>query len=127
MAEPCHPPDYHYNSLGNIILLQLVVMIYSVADVIAKFVSRQEFMSARYIMLFMLEFAALGAYAILWQQAIKHFELSIAYVNKAMTLLWAMIWSIFIFHESLTLQNVLGVALVIVGIIIINGEKEADQ
>ena len=113
--------------VGNIILLQLVVMIYSVADVIAKFVSRQEFMSARYIMQFMLEFAALGACAILWQQAIKHFELSIAYVNKAMTLLWAMIWSIFIFHESLTLQNVLGVALVIVGIIIINGEKEADQ
>lgn len=113
--------------IGNIILLQLVVMIYSVADVIAKFVSRQEFMSARYILLFMLEFAALGAYAILWQQAIKHFELSIAYVNKAMTLLWAMIWSIFIFHESLTLHNVLGVAFVIVGIIIINGEKEADQ
>lgn len=109
--------------IGNIILLQLVVMIYSIADVIAKFVSKQEFMSVRYLLLFALEFAALGLYAVLWQQAIKHFELSIAYVNKAMTLLWAMIWSIFIFHETLTLHNVLGVALVIAGIIVINKDE----
>lgn len=113
--------------VGNIILLQFVVMIYSIADVVAKFASKQKFMSAGFIGFYLLELVALGAYAVLWQQAIKHFQLSVAYVNKAMTLLWAMIWSIFIFGEKLSLHNVLGVVLVIIGIIVINGGSDKEE
>ncbi len=112
------------SDIRNIIFLQFVIMIYSISSVIAKFASKQGFMSAGFIGLYLLELAALGAYAVLWQQAIKHFQLSVAYVNKAMTLLWAMVWSLFIFGEKLTLHNILGVALVITGIIVINGQGQ---
>ena len=111
------------SDLKNIIFLQFVIMIYSISSVIAKFASKQQVMSAGFIGLYLLELLALGAYAVLWQQAIKHFQLSVAYVNKAMTLLWAMVWSLVIFGEKLTLHNVLGVMLVITGIIVIYGDN----
>ena len=50
----------------------------------------------------------LGIYALLWQQVIKKFELSVAYANKAVTLLWALIWGIFIFHEKITVFKTAG-------------------
>lgn len=116
----------------DIILLQMVVVIYSINTVIAKFVSDQPFLSFKFIMLYLLEFAVLGIYAIFWQQMIKRFELSIAYANKAMTLLWSLLWSVLIFRDSVTPAKVVGVLLVIAGTIILNSEvvdekAEEDQ
>lgn len=116
----------------DIILLQMVVVIYSINTVIAKFVSDQPFLSFKFIMLYLLEFAVLGIYAIFWQQMIKRFELSIAYANKAMTLLWSLLWSVLIFRDSVTPAKVVGVLLVIAGTIILNSEvmdekPEEDQ
>ena len=106
----------------DIILLQMVVVIYSINTVIAKFVSDQPFLSFKFIMLYLLEFAVLGIYAVFWQQMIKRFELSIAYANKAMTLLWSLLWSVLIFRDSVTPAKVVGVLLVIAGTIILNSE-----
>ena len=116
----------------DIILLQMVVVIYSINTVIAKFVSDQPFLSFKFIVLYLLEFAVLGIYAIFWQQMIKRFELSIAYANKAMTLLWSLLWSVLIFRDSVTPAKVVGVLLVIAGTIILNSEvmdekPEEDQ
>ena len=116
----------------DIILLQMVVVIYSINTVIAKFGSDQPFLSFKFIMLYLLEFAVLGIYAIFWQQMIKRFELSIAYANKAMTLLWSLLWSVLIFRDSVTPAKVVGVLLVIAGTIILNSEvmdekPEEDQ
>ena len=71
----------------KILLLQLVVGIYSVNTVIAKLVSGQKVFSPAFIGLLFLEVCVLGVYALLWQQLIKHFELSVAYANKAMGLM----------------------------------------
>ena len=116
----------------DIILLQMVVVIYSINTVIAKFVSDQPFLSFKFIVLYLLEFAVLGIYAVFWQQMIKRFELSIAYANKAMTLLWSLLWSVLIFRDSVTPAKVVGVLLVIAGTIILNSEvmdekSEEDQ
>ena len=60
----------------------------------------------------------------MWQQVIKKFELSVAYANKAVTLLWALIWGIFIFHEKITVFKTAGILLVMAGIFILNSEEE---
>ena len=67
-----------------------------------------------------------GVFAILWQQAIKKFDLSVAYANRAMVLLWSMIWAVLVFHDTITLKNILGVALVIAGTFVINTEKNQE-
>lgn len=67
-----------------------------------------------------LEFVILVIYAVLWQQMIKRFDLSVAYANRSMAILWSMIWAVIFFHDEITLRNVLGVLIVLVGTVIVN-------
>ncbi len=113
-------------SIKDIIFLQAVIAIYSVSSIVAKFASGQEFLSGQFFLFYGLEVCALGIYAILWQQAIKKIELSIAYANKAMGVLWAMVWAVVIFHNDITVQNVTGVILVIAGTICLNSSENGE-
>lgn len=112
--------------MKDTLLLQLVFFIYSIISIVANFASKEEFFSIRFILLYGLEVLILGVYALLWQQMIKKFELSVAYANKAVTLLWALIWGVLLFKEEITLSKVMGILLVIIGIIILNSEKEKE-
>jgi multidrug transporter EmrE-like cation transporter len=115
------------NGLTAILVLQGAVLIYSLTTVISKLVSNYRILSKEFILLYLLDFAVLGIYAVMWQQLLKRFELSIAYANKAMTLLWSLLWSVWLFHEKVTVPKIVGVALVIAGTIILNRpSKEAD-
>jgi drug/metabolite transporter (DMT)-like permease len=76
----------------------------------------------KFIFWFGMEFIVLGIYAVLWQQMIKRFDLSVAYANRSMAVVWSMIWAIVFFHDTITLNNIIGVCLVVVGTLIINGE-----
>ena len=91
----------------NIILLQLVIIIYSLSSVCAKFASNEAFLSPKFILFYGIEILILGIYAILWQQVIKHFDLSIAYANRATGLLWSVIFALFIFKENITIMNII--------------------
>ena len=82
--------------------------------------SKHEFLSHGYILFFGLDFCILGIYAILWQQVIKRFQLSIAYANKSVTLLWSMLWNFLIFSTGITPGKVVGVLLVMTGVIVMN-------
>ncbi|MBQ7679294.1 MAG: transporter [Butyrivibrio sp.] len=113
--------------LRMILLLQGAVLIYSLTTVIGKYTAGHPMFSREWILLYLLDFAVLGIYALIWQQLLKRFQLSIAYANKAMTLLWSLLWSVVLFHEGITLPRIVGVLLVIAGTIILNsGEEEAQ-
>lgn len=112
---------------GNILLLQAVFFIYSISSVVSKFASNQETFSPGFILLYGVDVLVLGIYALLWQQVIKKFELSIAYANKAVTLLWALVWGIFLFHETITLWKIAGILLVMAGIFILNSGEEEER
>lgn len=122
-------------SIRNILILQAVFIIYSISSVVAKFASAEmenassiwEVLTVRFIVLCCLEVLILGIYALLWQQVIKHFELSIAYANKAMTLLWGLLWGAVLFKEHITVTKVAGMLLVIVGIIVLNWKTEVTE
>ena len=106
--------------IKDIFILQLVIAIYTLSTVFAKFASGQEFLSFEFILFYGIEMVILGLYAIIWQQLIKKFDISVAYANKAMGLLW----SILIFNDTITIKNIIGVIIVIVGTIIVNSEDE---
>ena len=124
-------------ALKDILLLQLAVGIYSINTVIGGFVgnslNENGVMSVKTIGLLFFEVVVLGVYAILWQQLIGKFQLSIAYANKAMTLLWSLMWSIVLFHEDVTVYKIIGVIMVMAGTIILNtdptvsGEVKKDD
>ncbi|MCM1125228.1 MAG: transporter [Lachnospiraceae bacterium] len=113
----------------NLLMLQAVFLIYSISSVVSKIASGKEFLSFEFLLFYGLDVLILGIYALLWQQVIKKFELSIAYANKAITLLWALVWGIVIFREQITPGKVMGIVLVMAGIFILNsgeGEEEPE-
>ena len=110
--------------IKDIIILQIVIAIYTLSTVFAKFASAEEFMSFKFILFYGIEILILGLYAIIWQQLIKKFDISVAYANKAMGLLWSIIWAILIFKEIITIKNIIGVIIVIIGTIIVNKDNE---
>ena len=112
-------------ALKDVLILQAVVGIYTVSGVIGKFAAKQQ--GIWFLALYAAEIGVLGIYAILWQQMIRRFELSVAYANRAAALVWSLVWAILIFREQVTLQQLAGIALVIVGTVVINGGKENED
>lgn len=118
-------------ALKDVFLLQLAVGIYSINTVVGGFVgnslNENGALSSKTIGLLCLEVLVLGLYAILWQQLIGKFQLSIAYANKAMTLLWSLMWSVVLFHEDVTIVKIIGVIMVMAGTIILNTDPSATE
>lgn len=106
--------------IKNIILLQLIVIIYTLNGILAKLSTGQDIVSFGFVAFYVAEIGLMGIYAILWQQIIKRFELSVAYANRAMALMWSALWAVMIFHEKLTWKNILGIILVIIGTFFVN-------
>jgi len=111
----------------NILLLQAVVVIYTLSSVVAKFATGKELFSFSFFLFYGIEVAILGVYAVLWQQMIKRFDLSVAYANRAMALLWSAIWAVVLFHENLTGKQLLGIAFVIIGTVIVNTDQSPKE
>ena len=59
----------------------------------------------------------LVGYAICWQQIIKRIPLTVAFSNKAVTIVWGMIWGIIFFGERITIGKLMGALLVVFGVI----------
>lgn len=112
------------NRLKHILWLQCVVLLYTTSGIFAKLASGEGFLSWGFILLYGGEICVLGIYAILWQQIIKRVDLSLAYANRAVALLWSMLWAFLFFHETITVKNIIGVVIVIAGTMIVNSEHE---
>jgi drug/metabolite transporter (DMT)-like permease len=111
------------NKIKNIVILQCVVVIYTISSLMSKNASASEGDVVRFLFWFGMEFVVLGIYAILWQQVIKKFELSVAYANRSMAVVWSMAWAVIFFHDTITVKNIIGVCLVVIGTIIVNTEE----
>ena len=96
--------------------LHLFLMVYSTAGIISKLAAGEEFLSPRFLVLYGIEILILAFYAVGWQQFIKRMPLSVAYANKAVTVIWGCVWGVLIFHEYLTVGKVAGALLVLGGV-----------
>ena len=105
--------------LVDIVFLQLSILILSLAGIFAKKASAVGFLSVEFITYYCLIIFIMGVYAILWQQIIKKFELSVAYANKGTIIIWTFMWAVLFFQETITVNNILGAALVIAGIVLV--------
>lgn len=112
------------DSIKFFIILQVGVLIYSLVSVVSKTASSMMknygLFSVPFILCVGGMFALLGIYAIIWQFVLKKLDLSIAYSNKGITLLWSMVWSLLFFGEKITFNNILGILLIIIGIVVVN-------
>ena len=91
-------------------------MLYSTGGIISKLAAGQPFLSLPFILLYGCQILILAFYAVGWQQFIKRMPLSVAYANKAVTVIWGCIWGVLIFHEYLTPGKIIGGLLVLCGV-----------
>ncbi|MDE6209842.1 MAG: transporter [Lachnospiraceae bacterium] len=101
------------------IILHLCILFFTMSTIMSKVAAKFDFLSIKYIICFVIMFAILGIYAIVWQQAIKGFSPSVAYSNKSVTTIWVLLFSNILFQEGIELQNIIGAALIILGVILV--------
>ncbi len=99
-----------YSSLVGINLLYACVTIFT------KYASQHEFISTAYCLGLAGAIGVMGAYAIGWQQILKHIEISTAYMFKGTSLIFVMLLAWMLFGEQITLNNILGAGVIITGI-----------
>ena len=68
--------------------------------------------------------AILGIYAIFWQQILKIFSLTTAFLNKAVTIVWGMIWGALFFSEEIKINMIIGAIIVLIGIVLVVKDSE---
>ena len=108
------------DKIGMIAFLQLTVCVYTLSGIAAKLASGFDFLSVGFILCYGGELLALGIYAVLWQQIIRRIDLSLAYANRAIAIFWSMLWARLIFQEEISLPNIIGIVLIILGIWVVN-------
>lgn len=115
------------NSSKMLVLLHLILMFYSLGGIFSKLAAVQSFLSLKFILCYCGIITILGIYALAWQQIIKKLPLTTAFANKAVTVVWGLIWGFLIFHEAITPGKLAGAALVVAGVILFStadGEEE---
>lgn len=105
--------------IKNIVFLHFCILLYTMTTILSKVASGYTFLSMGYILVFSVMIINLGVYAILWQQAIKPFTASVAYSNKSFTTIWTLIFSNLIFKEGITLYNIIGAIMIILGVVLV--------
>jgi drug/metabolite transporter (DMT)-like permease len=81
--------------------------------------SAEEFLSLAFILYYSLFLAVLFVYALLWQQILKRFPLTVAFANKAITILWGIVWGVLFFGEALRWGMLLGSVIIVSGIYLV--------
>ena len=95
-----------------------VNLIYACTSIFTKMASRQEMLSWPYLLWIAGAVGVMGVYALLWQQVIARMPLSTAYMFKGTSLIFVLLFSALLFGEAITLNNVIGAVIIIIGIVL---------
>lgn len=100
----------------TLLALHLLLMAYSTSSILSKLAAGQPFLSLGFCACYAGILGLLGVYAIGWQQIIKRLPLTTAFANKAVTVVWGIVWGALVFHEQITPGKLAGAALVVAGV-----------
>ena len=91
-----------------LILLALSLVIQSLSSVFIKYAGMYETMSREFIIFYALAIGCLGVYAIMWQFLLE--------MRKGILYILILFWSVLLFKEQITINNIIGSIIIIVGI-----------
>lgn len=112
-------------NLKNYLELHILFGFYSVGAIFAKLAGQSVFMSGRFIIFYAMVLANLFIYALVWQQLLKKLPLVAAYANKAITVVWGLLWGIFFLGEKITIWKIMGALIIVFGITMV--VKDDDE
>lgn len=111
----------------SFIVLHLLLLVYSLTGIFSKLASNHSFFSLCFFVYYGMVIVLLGIYAIGWQQVIKKMNLTAAFANKAITVVWGIVWGILFFGEHLTPGRFVGAILVVSGVVLFATAEREEQ
>lgn len=110
--------------MKDYISLHMILLLYSIGALLSKLAAGYDFLSIGFISLYTGVLIICLLYALLWQQILKKMTLFTTYANKAVTVIWGLVWGRLIFKEHISGANIAGTFIIIIGICIVaSGEK----
>lgn len=106
-------------SVKQIVIIQIAVFFYSLSGVFNKMAALETIPSIKFLFYFGVSICILGCYAIAWQMILKRVPLSTAYSNKPVSMIWGMILGFLIFNETITINMIIGAAIILVGVYLV--------
>lgn len=103
-------------------LLIGVNAIYASLSICTKSASQQDFLSLPYFLWIGGAVGIMGIYAILWQQIIQRMEIAMAYMFKGTSIVFVLLLSAMMYNEPISIKNIVGALIIIVGIILYSNE-----
>ncbi|MBO4901176.1 MAG: transporter [Lachnospiraceae bacterium] len=100
------------------IILHILLAVYTLSGVCSKLAAQEAFLSFRFCAYYGGLLFLLGLYALGWQQIIKRLPLTVAYANKAVSVIWACIYGVLFFGEKITAGKIIGGAVTIAGVVL---------
>ena len=111
----------------TILALNVLLMFFSLGGIFSKLASKQPFLSLKFILCYGALLFIMFLYAIGWQQVIKRLPLTMAYANRAVTIVWGIIWGLLFFNEKLNVGKIIGAVIVIAGVLLYVTESEEGE
>ncbi len=110
------------------IVLNIILFVYSFSGFFSKTAATYEFMSISFIIFYGISLLLLVVYTFFWQKILKHIPLNIAYANKAVTIIWGLLWGTVFFDEQISALQLAGAAVIVIGVVItITGGKKSNE
>lgn len=106
-------------NIGILILLHIGLLISSLSGVCSKKAALSEAFSMSFFFWYGLVLVSMFVYALLWQQILKRMDLTTAYANKPVGLVWGMIWGVLLFQETISPRMIIGAAVIFAGIFLV--------
>lgn len=106
------------NNSKAILGLHGMLVLYSLSSICGKLASGFPFLSMGFIVCYGGMIALLGIYALGWQQVIKRLPLTFAYANRAVTVVWGIVWGALFFSEPVTAGKLAGALIVLAGVVL---------
>lgn len=98
--------------------LHVLLLLYSLGGIFTKEAGKHEFLSLEFMAYYAGVLLILGIYALGWQQVIKRIPLTTAFANKAVTIIWGIMWGILCYNEKISIGKLVGASIVIAGVIL---------
>ena len=95
-------------------------------SVLGKLAAREKGINIRFLLFYGGSLLMMGVYALCWQKKKKKIPLMVAYANKAVVIIWGVVWGYLFFNEYVSIGKIAGIVLIIIGVVLFASSESED-
>ena len=106
------------NEKTRLFILHSLIFIYSIGCVFGKAASYYSTLNIQFWICYLGMIFILFLYAYGWQKILSSIPMGTAFIHKAAEILWGMIFGILLFNEKLTINKIVGIFIIMLGLLL---------